>query len=1314
MKRIRLIELLAEIKANAVAFFSIMMFVCLGIGLFLGIQWGGVALGGEVERVFEVGRMHDIEVQFPYGVTEEDAQRVAALDGVTEYELGYTSYVRVPDGNARRVFKMQGLTERIDLPTVVEGRLPAKADELALLSFWAEDHGYKVGDRITLVHDADDEDDADGMANLTCDSFTVCGLVEHPAYLSVVDGALGVAGIGSGTVDCVAFVTTDAFDVDSFEDGYPVLYLRCDGLRGKNTFTKAYRESLDPITDEVTKLGATLGAQRYRHLRDEAQGKIDDAAADIADGEHKIDDAHKEIADGAQEIADAERELADGEKELADGERELDDAADQLADGARQLDEAEGQLADGSRQISDAERQLADGEQEVAAGEQRVADAEQQLAAGERELAEKRAQAQQKMGEAQKELDEAKADLDAYQEAYDTSVETYNSAKAKHDDMTEFVEALRPASDAANGCVDTLDPLADDLQSAEGDLESAVASYHDVMDDPEATEEDKAAAWDGVVSAYDTYKALYQSTAGAYAALQGSMQPVCAIAGVAMPVFPELPALPELTPETVDEAREAASAACEAVFAGLENVYATSVNVDGEDFWVLSIVGGYDEATAELESGKAELDAMKEELDAGWAEYDAKKRQFDEEVAAGEAQLADAERKLAAGRAEVEGGRAEVAAGRNRLSQGYAELSEARATYRQKLAEFEQARATYREKLAEYEQARQDLEQGRVDLEEGRQKLEDAKRELDDAKRELAEKEAELADAKARLDEAQEQLDSMEEYEWLVFPRLENGGASSVSTISTMMSNVRWAMALLFVLIGLFVCYSAVSRLVNDEVVQIGTKKAVGFREREVSAEYLSFSGIAVLVGTLFAGVLAVFVVEGIMNPASANSFTLPDFPPHFNPFELLVGGGIELVLILLSTWLAIHGLLKLNAIELLNGGEEKAAKLHFYENTKLWKGLPLFTQTIINNCVNDTRRVAATLIGVMGCTALIVTAVTLSGNVSESMRRHYERVYDFDTLVYLDTDVDGAVGKVSKALAEAGVASAPAHVEKLQVRQPDGYRAAVSLYVPYDTALFESRYHINSIDGGEADLGKGGIWVSRAYAEHMGLDVGDTVRVTEGTGRTHEFEIGGVFEYYLLRNEFLMGPDEFNSAFGEDATTNVLLAQAGDHDLDQLQGELLKVEGYDSLVNDRSSSEFAFGEMESLLRTVVSVYLMLSALMAIVVLLNLDIMFVDEKKRELIVLMINGFSTGDAKAYIYRDSIFLTVIGIVLGVVFGSVMGGVTVKALEPLYGYFVRDFNMTAALVGIAGASIFSTAVLLIALRKIPRFELTDINRF
>ena len=1272
MKRIRLIELLAEIKANLVPFLSIAMFVGLGVGLFLGIQWGGVAIRGVTERTFEAGKMHDVEVQFPYGITEDDAKKLAAIDGVTDVELGYSSYATMLEGSNRFVVKFQGLTERIDLPTVVEGALPTKEGEVALLSFWAQDHGLAVGDRITLKHDGSDSDD-DGMESLTSDSFVITGLVEHPAYLSKVAGSLGAAAIGSGSVDVVGFVTDASFDIDFFNEGYPNAYLRCDGLRGMNTFTAEYQDALDSVVQQATDLGATLATARYQDVRTKAQEKINDAQDEISNAEQKLEDAQGEIADGEKEIADGEKELKDGEKDLAEGEREIADAAGQLADGKSQLDEAEGQLADGAAKIAEGERELREGEAE---------------------LAQKRGEAEAELTKAKKELDAAEEKLETSQAQYESYLKGYQQTKEGYEKHKDFFDGLRPLNDAAHKDYDPFGKhLEEDLPETKSAFDTAASNYKAIKDDPNYTDEQKAASWDEVVSSYDAFCKAYDSACGDLNNTKTSFKAMCDYAEVPMPELPEPPAMPELTPETLDEAQAAVTAGYVALDSAQNAILATKKEIDGQKYQLLSMVESYDRIGEHLPQAKKQLKESKEELDKGWKEYRKSKKKYEAAVAKAEEEFAKAEGQLADGRAE---------------------LAQGKSTYEQKRAEFENARATYEEKLAEYNQAKEDLEQGRVDLEEGRKKLADAKRELEDAKRELSEKQGELDDAKGELADAQQAFDDMEEYEWIVFPRLENGGAQSIDTISLMMGNVRWAMALLFVLVGLFVCYSAVSRLVNDEIVQVGTKKAVGFREGEITRGYLSFSGLAVVVGGVLAGVLAVFVVQTIMNPASAASFTLPPFAPHFDPFELLVGVGIEMVLILLATWLAAHGLLKRNAIELLNGGGTKEVKERFYERTNFWRRMPLFSQTIVNNIVNDKRRVAATLIGVIGCTALIVTAVTLSRNVANSLVRHYQRVYDFDSVAYLDTDVRDAAGVVGGELTRRGLANVPVHIERLQVRQPNGYRTAVSLYVPEDLSTFDELYHVISVANDGAGLDNGGVWISRAYAEHMGIGVGDELQVTEGTGRTHTFVVGGVFEYYLLRNELVMGPEEYLSAFGEKPETNAVLVNTNETDLDQLRSGLLGVEGYDTLVDDYADSSFAFGEMASLLDTVVAVYLLLSAAMAVVVLLNLYLMFVAEKKRELIVLMICGYSVGDAKAYIYRDSIALTVIGIVLGAVFGTVMGRVTVKALEPSYGFFLRDVSWLAVGAGVVGAGVFSALVLLYALRKIGKFDLTDINRF
>ena len=1343
MKRIRIEELLAEVKANIVPFFSVCMFVCLGIGLFLGIQWGSVAMSRAVEEVFESGSMHDIEVQFPYGLTRDDLDQLAAIDGVSAVEAGYVSYQTMLDGDARYVLKFQGLTESLDQPINVVGTLPAKPNEVALLGFWAEEHGVEVGDTVVLKHDAketagdDDQADADGMAYLNADRFVVTALVEHPSYLSTVTGSLGVASIGTGSIDCVAFVTADAFDADAFEDGYPVAYLRCDGLRDANTFAAGYQQASNAIVQQVSELGGKLGSNRYHALRDEAQGKVDDATEQISDAEGQLADAEDQISDGARQIAEGEQELADAQVQLADGREQLSDAESQLVSGQQQIDDA--------RFAAQTEREKA---------EAQLADARAQLDEAQAAYDEKEAEyneAKGKYDEAVTRFDTVSGNYDQLLEDYealheqsernepnesemalDQAISDYTNDKAALDSFIEEAEAAGDkgtgdegtdgdAADAEGSAADA-EGSAADAEGAEGnaaDAEGNAADAEGSAADAEGVEgnaadaEDNAADAEGaegeegeeeidydqliaeftdrveedskaIDTAYAAFAKEYGDGKSHYESFMDNARIVAAAYDIdldeALKAIAEAQGveyndepLPELIEpnaertnleEVLDRAEKATSDLNQRRYY-VETVMQYEVEVGGKYYKLTELRQGIADAGKALDDAKAELDAAKAELDAGWAAYYAASDELDRKVAEGNAQIDAAQAQLDAS-----------------------------------WDEYYAARATYEQKLAEYESGQVDLAQAKVDLEK--------------ARTELQEKRAELEDAKVKLAEARESLDDMREYEWLVFPRLENGGAQSIDTITTMMGNVRWAMALLFVLVGLFVCYSAVSRLVNDQIRQVGTKKALGFREGEVSALYLSFSGLAVLVGTFLAGFVAVFVVEGIMNPASADPFTLPSFPPYFSLPELLVGGGIEMALILLSTWLATHGLLRRNAVELLNGGQTASAKEHFWERTKLWKGMSLFSQTVVNNCVNDTRRVLATLIGVAGCTALIVCAVTLSMNVSQSIKRHYEAIYDFDTLVYLDTDVDGADEAVGAKLDELGLSSAPVHVETLQVRQPNGYRSSTTLFVPTDEAAFAERYHLLPSAGGEADLAEDGIWVSAAYADHMGVGVGDTITVTEGTGQTHEFVVAGVFEYHVLRTEFVLSRAEYRTSFGAEPEANVLMVERGDMDVDSLRGALASTDGYDALKDDYADTHYAFDELANLLNTVVLVYLLLSALMAIVVLLNLDIMFVDEKKRELIVLMINGFSVGDAKAYIYRDSIALTVVGIIVGVIFGAVMGGITVRALEPSYGSFISSFNPVAALVGIVGASVFSAAVLLYALRRIPRFDLTDINRF
>lgn len=624
----------------------------------------------------------------------------------------------------------------------------------------------------------------------------------------------------------------------------------------------------------------------------------------------------------------------------------------------------------------------------------------------------------------------------------------------------------------------------------------------------------------------------------------------------------------------------------------------------------------------------------------------------------------------------------------------------------------------YFSKRAEYDigvsEGRNQIDAGQRELDDGKRELEQRTGELEAGKQLVAQKSGELETGKEQLADARDQFDQLVKYEWSVISRVDTGEAQSTEILSGMMDNMKWAMALLFVLVGLFVCYSAISRLVHEQIVGIGTKKAMGFRAREVTASYLWFSGLSVLLGVLGGLFMAVVVVQGISNPVLMNQYSIPAYGPYIDAVDMCVMGGLELVLILAATWFAAHGLLKREALDLLRGESTANAKEHFYERWAIWQRMSLYSQTIVNNCVNDRRRVVGTLVGVVGCTALIVVAVTLYGNVAQSLVAHYENVYSFDSIVYLDESSQEKVDEAAKVLYDRGMSSAPVYTTSMIIRKPDGSQATATMMIPTSLEAFEKFYNVTSLAGEHAENENGGLWISAAYGEHMGVRAGDEITLSEYTGKTHAFTVAGVFDYYLMRHEFVLSQNEYRQAFGERPAPNALLANTEGADYERTCDALHEVDGFAALKRDRELASYGFNVMLRLLSTVVYVYLALSALMAALVLLNLNVMFVEEKKSELIVLMICGFSTKEAKAYIYRDSIALTILGIVLGVVLGSVMGNVTVVALEPFSGYFIRGINTLAVFAGAIGSGVLSAVMLLVSLRRIPRFDLTDINRF
>ena len=1088
MKPTQIAELLANIKNTFVSFFSILMFVALAVGIFLGILWSGPALRNAANEFFDRGAFHDIQVQFSYGLTDSDIQKLSDVEGVTDIESGRQSFQEFTLGSEKYTAKVQTLGTKINVPVVVEGELPKKAGEIALLDTAAKNLGVGVGDELTFKPDRadeqgdDSEDDADGMKYLNASTFKVTALVNSPEYLAVSDETYGFSNTPSGLVHIVAFALPEAFDGSAFQDGYPIVNVRLGNLRGMSTFSDEYKNKAKDAKSRIVELGNELSLDRYDSLHGDFQSKLDDA----------------------------NKELADGKKKIEDGEADLNKARNELAQARSDLAEAR---ADGNAKLADSRAQL-------------------------------------------------------------------ESLESQRDAAAPQVAQLKASLDSAESQLGGIKSQADGLLAEEA------AIYAQYGDDPVKLAEELAT--------------LYPS-ANVLASSVSSMAP----------------GLPEVTdPATLHFVASTISEA----FADYRNI---PIPIGGQETTINALQAQYDNANGKLTQ-------LNNAIDAGWSQY-----------RSGEAQL------------------------------------------NQKLAE-------------------------------GRQKISDGEKQISDGEAELEKARKEAADAEAKVADNQERVDQMKKYNWGVFTRAENASTVQASTFSNVTTNLSFSMAMLFVIVGLLVSYSAVSRIVHKQVIQIGTKKALGLRRREITLSFLAYSALAVVAGAIIGTIVGVTLVEGIIGHVLGSMFVLGDYPPYFGLMLFLIVTLLEIGLVLGVTWFACSRILKEHAVTLLSGEKPPEAKTRFYEKWAIWERLPLFSQTMVNNCMNDKRRVFSTVVGVAGCTALIVTAVTLNNDVLKSYDTHYDNVYSFNDVTYVDADNEGALDRVQKAIDDQGSTTAQAYVKGMSLTKPDGEGGTIRVVVPARYDDFAKVYHVNSVSGSPVDLSGEGVWVSQAYRDHYGAKVGDTIKIEDNEGVTHEMPILGFHEFWLTYSEMVMGRDYYEKEFGKKFEPNVVLSDRHGTTFEDISAAVSKVDGYYAISDDKAYRGENFAQFSNISSAVVAIYLSLAALMAIVVLLNLNVMFIDEKKRELIVLMINGFSVKDAKRYIYNDTIVLTAIGILLGLIIGCIGGSLTVYAVEPSSATLMKSIDPMAVAVGVVGSAVLAFIMSIIALRRIPRFELTDINKF
>lgn len=561
-----------------------------------------------------------------------------------------------------------------------------------------------------------------------------------------------------------------------------------------------------------------------------------------------------------------------------------------------------------------------------------------------------------------------------------------------------------------------------------------------------------------------------------------------------------------------------------------------------------------------------------------------------------------------------------------------------------------------------------------------------------------------LADGWEELAEAEDAASKMEQEDWVVSGRSDIGDVRSIEVIVEGLYGLSYSMALIFVIVSITVCYAAISRMISEQRAQIGMQKALGFTTKEILEHYMKYSVLCVAIGILQGWFAAFFMVQALNLHIYKTVFLFDSIPHAFSWTDAFMVSIFFMVIFMISAYAACVEEVRMSATDLLRGEVPEREKPFLFENWKGFQRMRLYSRTMIKNVFADRSRLLTTIMGVAGCTTLLVICFTLLIAMKESSVVQFEDYFLYQNRLVIDTDA-GETADFAAVLEEENIPYTVISDKLNLYREEDADWSGAHLVVVSDAdQLNDFMVLQDPYTKEEVKLPEEGVLVSVKCAEDLGLEEGSVLQIMDSNGEQKDMRVSGVIEHYLGYNLFVTSDDYYEKVTGKEADKCVFLLK-GD-----ISGLYTKVKDRNGFISLRDNSEY--DGMGDVMNMIVMVCFVFAAVMAVLVMLNQNVMHINRKAKELSVMRINGFTMKETKAFVSRDNFLLTALGIVCGWGCGAGLGYWVIRVLEVSVTHYVRTPSFKACLIAAAICGIFAFLMNQIALKRIQNLNLTNVS--
>ena len=636
------------------------------------------------------------------------------------------------------------------------------------------------------------------------------------------------------------------------------------------------------------------------------------------------------------------------------------------------------------------------------------------------------------------------------------------------------------------------------------------------------------------------------------------------------------------------------------------------------------------------------------------------------------------------------------------------ENDEKNQIYKINLKLYEISLSAYESKLSSYNADIAAYEEKKVEYDKDGEELTERKKQLEDGKKQLSEKEAEYEKGKAELEDAKRLFNETKPCSWIVTSRITNLSYVNMKDAISTYANIGKSFAVLFAVIGVLVCYATTGKIIDEQKKLVGTVKALGFKKGEILGKYMIFGVGGSMLGAIFGILTAYFILQPIMLKSVQATHLVGEYAKAFDLPAAVICVVTAALIGVLATVTACARLLAKPAVKLING-EAIGAKNKEKPLKDGKKPRSVYGGLILRNIRGDKTRVLITIVSIAGCCTLLMIGFTLKMGFEGVIKHQFGEIMKCETVIQFDPDDKEAgerVGKIIDADSESR-----SGVYRTGTIIKIGSDCELAQITCADPDTLNGYYRLYDTTKKKADrIPDGGAVIFSRLAEVYRLDIGDHFSILDETGVYRDVTISGIYNNYAGRDIF-MSEEYGKKIFGDLVKTNCYTVNCTPEQSARL-ASILKEDDAVTDIKSKDELKGIFQVASDTMNEMIYVMIILAGIMAAVVLLNLVKMQINQKKRELTVMRINGFTVRETVNYILRENILTTAAGLVLGLIVGNIASLINLSTVEHTDVQMPRYINLPSCVFSVLITLLFAAIVNFIALYDIRKLKLNKIE--